>query len=299
MKKLLFLFLFAGISSVLLFTGCAKDEDTPEGDPSINFISQAGFISQDETLPVSSSFKVKVAAFMNPDTEEKLTALKILRTFTQAARADWDTTLSLDKEESIQYEISFTAANIPGDEELEFQIIDENSRSSAVALTITTVPDIASYQMKILGSWDNPLGSSFASIDGTVYTQQQAFENQAMVDFLYWWGASTSATIGAPDDANANLVFTNPVNGLPQWTTKNATRFSTTTLTSNDFDLIATSDEIMNFIGTPTETRIPSLSVDDVIGFETVSGRAGLIRVVDIVTGSDGQITIDVKVEEE
>ena len=43
-----------------------------------------------------------------------------------------------------------------GVEVLEFQIIDENSRSSSVSLNITTEPDVVSYTMKILGSWDNP-----------------------------------------------------------------------------------------------------------------------------------------------
>jgi len=296
MKKLVVIFSVLGLSAILLFTGCAKDDETPQGDPTINFVAQAGYISSDATLPVNSPFKVKINAFMNSETNSKLTSLKITRSFTQAARSSWDTTLSLNKEESIQYEISFVAASTTGEEELGFQVIDQNSRSSSISLKVTTEPDIMEYTMKILGSWDNPLGSSFASIDGTVYTQDDAFANQEKVDFLYWWGASTSATMGAPDDEKANQVFTNPTTGLPQWTTKNATRFTTTTLTSADFDLVATTSEIVGFVGTPTDTRIPALEKDDVIGFTTVSGRSGLIRVVDIVTGSTGQITIDVKV---
>lgn len=300
MKKVFVLVSMIGLSALLFFSGCQKDDDEPQGDPTINFLVEQGYISSDATLPLSTEFKVKIAAFMNNETEAKLTGLKISRTFTQAGRADWDTTLSLNKEENIQYEITFETPSILGSELLEFQIIDENSRSDETSLTITTEEDINSFEMRILGSYDNlTVGSSFASIDGNVYTQQEAFANQAKIDFLYWWGASTSATIGAPDDANANLVFTNPNYGLPQWdaNTKNATRFVGTALTDADFDDVSIADDIMNAVNNPSDTRIGQLMESDVLGFETVDGKKGLIRVKEIIAGTDGQITIDVKVE--
>lgn len=297
MKKLIVFLAITGLSALLFLTGCEKD-DTPVGDPTINFLAEQGFISSDATLPVNSEFKVKIAAFMNNETEAKLTALKISRTFTQASRADWDTTLTINKEESIQYELTFTTVDAVGSELLEVQVVDENSRTDEVSLTITTEEDIDEFEMRILGSYNNlTVGSSFASIDGNVYTQQEAFNNQAKIDFLYWYGASTLATIGAPDDPNANLVYTNAIYGLPQWTTKNSTRFNTTVLTDSDFDAISIAADIFTYVGTPSDTRIGLLAVSDVIGFETESGKRGLIRVKEIVAGTDGQITIDVKVE--
>jgi hypothetical protein len=298
MKKVFVVASMIGLSALLFFSGCQKDDDEPQGDPTINFLVDQGYISGDATLPVSTEFKVKIAAFMNNETEAKLTGLKISRTFTQAGRADWDTTLSLNKEENIQYEITFETPSILGSELLEFQIIDENSRSDEISLTITTEEDINSFEMRILGSYDNlTVGSSFASIDGNVYTQQEAFADQAKIDFLYWWGASTSATIGAPDDVNANLVYGNLTYGLPQWTTKNATRFVGTALTDTDFDAVSVAADIMNAVSNPSDTRIGQLMESDVLGFETVDGLKGLIRVKEIVAGTDGQITIDVKVE--
>lgn len=298
MKKTLVLVSLIGLSALLFFSGCQKD-DEPTGPPTINFLAEQGFLSDDATVPVNSEYKVKVAAFMNSETEAKLTALSISRTFTPASRADWDTTLIFDnKEESIQYELTFTAANVPGEELLEIEIIDEDSRSAEVSLNITTESDINSFEMKILGSYNNTsVGSSFASIDGNVYSQQEAFNNQGIIDFLYWWGSTTNATIGAPDDANANLVYTNPTFGLPQWSVKNATRFNTTTLTSADFDGINIASDITDLVNNPADTRIGQLAVGGVIGFETVTGKKGLIRVSDIVVGAAGEITIDVKVE--
>jgi hypothetical protein len=153
------------------------------------------------------------------------------------------------------------------------------------------------FTMKILGSYQSATGSSFASIDGTVYTLAQAYANQAAVDLLYWWGASTSATIGAPDDANANQVYTGP-NGLPNWVTKNATRFKATALTAAEFDAIDDGAPLITNATGATETRMGSLAVGNVFAFKTVNNKHGLIKVVAITTGAAGDITIDVKVEE-
>jgi hypothetical protein len=152
--------------------------------------------------------------------------------------------------------------------------------------------------MKILGSYQSTTGSSFASIDGSVYTLAEAKANSAKVDFLYWWGATTSATIGAPDDDNAAVVYNNPTNGIPTWATKNPTRFTTTTASAADFDSYVDDTEIIAAATGADETRIGSLTVGDVIAFMTASGKYGMIKVTDIAAGADGQITIDVKVQE-
>lgn len=151
--------------------------------------------------------------------------------------------------------------------------------------------------MKILGSYQSATGSSFASIDGNVYTMAQAFANQAAIDFLYWWGATTSATIGAPDDDNANAVYTG-ANGLPNWTTKNATRFKNTALTAAEFDAISDGAPLITNATGADQTRIGSLAVGNVFAFKTVTNKDGLIKVVAINTGAAGDITIDVKVVE-
>jgi hypothetical protein len=114
---------------------------------------------------------------------------------------------------------------------------------------------------------------------------------------MYWWGESTSATIGAPDDANAALVFNTGDFKLENWTTKNATRFKTTTVNSAAFDAISDANEIVDIATGADQTRIANLAVDQVIAFVTVTGKHGLIRVNSFTAGSDGVLSIDVKVE--
>ena len=227
----------------------------------------------------------------------KLESLKITRIFNLST---WDTTLTFS-ETTYTLISTFLARSTAGVEKIEFKVTDKDGQSATISLQVTTelaTTPINSFPMKILGSYSSATGSSFASIDGSVYTLAEAFAHQAAVDFLYWWGASTSATIGAPDDANAALVYTG-VNGLPNWTTKNATRFVITTVTVAEFDAINDGNVLATLAaGANTLTRLGSLVVDNVFGFKTASGKYGLIKVNNINDGAAGDITIDVKVQQ-
>ena len=294
--KRVFLFLTAILlTSVTLFTSCT--EDTTESlPPSIEFVAGAGYISDDATLTVNTAFTIKILAEENVTSGSKLKSLKITRVFNLQT---WDTTLTFS-ESTYTLEAGFVAQATEGDERIEFKVTDNDGETAMIDLQITTQEagsTIDSWTERILGSWNNPTGSSFASINGNVYTLDQAFANQSLIDYMYWWGASTSATIGAPDDANAALVFNTGDYQLANWTTKNATRFKTTIVTSAAFNAIVDASEIIDIAIGADQTRIGALATGQVIAFITVTGKRGLIRVKSFVSGSDGTMTVDVKVE--
>ena len=284
------------LASVTFMTSCNDDSNPLDLPPTISFVAGPNFISNDATLTVNSPFTIKILAEANVTSGTKLESMKITRIFNLNS---WDTTLTFS-ESTYTLEASFTAVSEAGVERIEFKVTDKDGQSAMIDLQITTelgTTPINTFPMKILGSYQSATGSSFASIDGSVYTLQQAYANQAAIDFLYWWGASTSATIGAPDDANANLVFTG-TNGLPNWTIKNATRFKTTTLTATEFDAITNGLDLAANAAGADQTRIGNLAVGNVFAFKAVTGKHGLIKVTDINTGEAGDITIDVKVEQ-
>jgi len=295
--KRVFLFLTAILfTTVTLFTSCTGDTTTDDNPPTIEFVAGSGFISDDATLTVGTEFSIKILAEENVTSGANLKSLKITRVFNLST---WDTTLTFN-ESTYTLEAAFTAQATAGVERIEFKVTDDDGLTATVDLQITTEEAsggaIDSWTEKILGSWNNTTGSSFASINGNVYTLDEAFANQSLIDYMYWWGASTSATIGAPDDANAAQVFNTGAYALSNWTTKNATRFKTTTVTSAAFDAITYASEINDIATGAAETRIGTLAVDQVIAFVTVTGKHGLIRIKSITTGSDGTMTIDVKV---
>jgi hypothetical protein len=297
-KYLLFFGAIVLFSATLFISSCTTDNTTVDLPPSISFVAGTGYVSGNTTVVVSTPFVVKILAEANVTSGSKIASVKITRIINNQTVGD--TTFPFN-DATVTFEVTFMSYSLADIENIEFKATDKDGQSKTISLQITTILNttpINSFPMKILGSYDSQTGSSFASIDGSVYTLAEAFAHQASVDFLYWWGSSTHATIGAPDDANANLVYTG-ANGLPNWTTKNATRFVSTTVSVAEFDAIQDGNVLATLAaGATTETRMGSLIVDNVLGFKTQTGKYGLIKVTDINDGAAGDITIDVKVQQ-
>jgi hypothetical protein len=300
MKKILLFLAAIVISSATLLTSCSSDTTTVDLPPSISFVAGAGYISGNANVDVSTPFVVKILAEANATSGTKIESVKITRIISNQIVGD--TTFSFN-DATVTFEVTFMSYSVAGVENIEFKATDKDGQSKTISLQITTVEPagdpINSWEMRILGSWNNlTIGSSFASINGNVYMLNEAFANQTLIDFIYWWGASTSATIGAPNDANAALVFNTGQYALSNWTTLNATQFKTTTLTSAQFDAVTDATPCIDNATGANQTRIGTLAVDQVIAFISVGGKHGLIRVKAITDGSAGDITIDVKVQQ-
>jgi hypothetical protein len=300
MKKV---FLFLGaimISGVTLLTSCTEENpaDTP---PTVSFVAGAGFISDDATLTVNTPFEVKILAEANATSGSKISSLKVTRVFGLQSS---DTTYSGFNDATLTMTISFPGVSQTGDENIEFKVTDKDGFSSTISLLITWETaaggPIDTWEMRILGSWNNAdTGSSFASINGNVYKLNEAFVNQPLIDFMYWWAESThSATLGAPNDTNAAKVFNTGAYKLENWTTLNSTKFKTTTVSSAAFDAITDATDCIDIATGADLTRIANLDPGEVIAFVTVTNKHGLIRVKSKVDGSSGSITIDIKVEQ-
>jgi hypothetical protein len=298
MKRYLLFFGAIMLFSATLLTSCTSDNNPVDLPPSISFVAGSGYVSGNTTVTVSTPFVVKILAEANATSGTKIESVQITRIISNQIVGD--TTFSFN-DATVTFEVTFMSYSQVGFENIEFKATDKDGQSKTISLQITTEEPagdpIDSWTERIMGSWSNPTGSSFASINGNVYTLDVAFQNQALIDYMYWWGASTSATIGAPDDANAQLVFNEGNYQLANWTTKNATRFKTTSLSSADFDAVIDATPCISNANGADQTRMNALVPDQVIGFITVTGKYGLIRVKSIVTGSDGTITIDVKVQ--
>ena len=299
MKRVFFFLTAILLGTMTMITSCTDDTEEPDLPPSISFVTGAGYISDDATIEVNTPFVVKILAEANATSNAKIASIGVTRIFNNQIVGDTAFTFN---DATVTFELTIMSYPTAGVENIEFEATDKDGQSAKISLQITTEEAaggaIDSWTEKVLGSWNNPTGSSFASINGNVYTLDQAFDNQSLIDYMYWWAASTnSATLGAPDDPNAADVFNTGDYKLENWTTKNATRFKTTTVTSAGFDAIIYASEIIDIATGADQSRLANLEVDDVIAFVTVTGKRGLIRIKTIDSGSDGTMTIDVKVE--
>ncbi|HNS18491.1 MAG TPA: hypothetical protein PKH94_06340 [Bacteroidales bacterium] len=297
MKKLVYLFAFLMVSGLFFMSSCTDEE---EGDlkPTVNFKGGAGYVSEDITLDTEEDFTIGLTAASNSSSGANLSLLELTRVYNNATWFTWDTAINVSY---YSIDITLTSLNVEGTEKINIKVTDKDGQSSEISLNITTESSagpITAYDQKILGSYQSSTGSSFASVDGTIYSLAEAKANQSKVDWLYFYGAADLATLAAPDDAHAALVFNNATNGLQTWTTKNATRLRKVT-TAIDWNAITDDSIIMQEAATePDQTRIATLAVGDVLLFKTVTAKYGMIKVNNIAVGADGTIDISVKVQQ-
>lgn len=298
MKKLFVLLSFVVIAGSVFLTSCEDDTTTPVGDPTINLVAGAGLISTNTTLTVNEEFTVRVAAFMNTESKAKLKSLKITRLFNPTREITWDTTFTINKEESIQYDFTFTAANLPGSEEIAFLVTDDNSRSDEASLTITTVPggvEVQKWTNITLGSYNDPLGSFFATTTGAVLTIAEATATPAIVDFAFFLGATNGPSIASPID-DVLLEFSEFA-AIATWNPRNDTRLIfPAPMTADDFNSIGTTYEFPTFNAASSITLANQLEQNNVIFFKTAAGKLGFLKINSVNSRGD-KANIDVVVE--
>ncbi len=285
MKKLSILFASLLLASVTFLTSCTEDTIPP----TINFLGGTGYTSTDVTINAGSDIKVGITATAG---SAKLTGFEITATHNNSAVTIYDSTFSSD---AFSKTMTLTVEDL-GETKLVFTITDKDGQEAYVSLTVTAVAGVNTYTQKILGSYDNTqYGSSFASVDGTVYKIAEAKANSTKIDWMYFYGVSNLATLAAPDDVDAATIF-DGTNGLQTWGTKNPTRFRIVT-EGAVWDNITTAADIAAIATNTTETKASQLAVGNIVAFKTAGNKLGLIKVTEITTGGAGTITYDVKVQ--
>ena len=301
MKKFRYLLFIALASGLAMLNSCSDDENpTPVDEtPTINFVGGAGYISSDATLKVNEAFKVGINAFSNATSGANLVKFTITRIFNNIP-ATQDTTINT---EQLNIEVHATANSQVGQEKWYFKVTDKNNQTKEISFTITTEAVITygtinEFSMKILGAQDNATGSSFASIDGTVYSITDAKANAAKIDWLYFYGATNLATLASPNDADAASVFNNATWGLQTWSVRNNTLFKKVTDPVDWNGIVNDSLILINTASGVTNTKSNNLVVNNYLSFITASGKKGMIKVESIDGTQTGTITISVKVQQ-
>ncbi|NOZ45690.1 MAG: hypothetical protein GXO79_02805 [Chlorobi bacterium] len=170
------------------------------------------------------------------------------------------------------------------------------STTTATINIIAGAGSINTYTTVLLGADQNAnAGSFYATATNTVYTVSEAMTNQDNVDFIYYYGSTNGSTVAAPNDAG---VAQFNVYSLANWTTKNATKFKATSVSTSDFDAMTDDATIVTEADGASETSATQLSSGNVFAFVTTAGKKGLVKVGAITTGRDGDITLTVKVQE-
>lgn len=293
MRKLNYLFAAMIMSTAVFVASCTKDTTETDPGPSLTLKGGAGYTSDDAAIEIGTTIKVGVIGGKSSVSGNKLTHFKCVFTSNNVPTTLLDSTLNSDTFDwEIELEFNSTGTGI-----ISFELTDKGSMKTTKSFNITVQgPETKKYSNVELGSWNDAIGSFFATSEGIAYNVTQTSTvpaNQAKIDFLFFKGATNLNTIASPDDADANSIADLKLN---LWTTKKQTRFNTTTITAAQFDAIGTNYVFPNFDFGSQTTKANQLDVGDVILFKTQENKLGLIKIISQYTKGD-KMKIDVIME--
>ncbi len=302
MKKINFLFAAFALLSMSFLSSCTEEDEPTPPSIIVTVDSEASYepgTTVRYTLNISSneelvSFSVNESTQSNPMALiENITPIDAIDDVEMLEFKNGLYTVTMD----YVYAIPTTVA--PGTSiDITFTVVDDvtegtNTQTFDVAAAGRAINN---YTAVLIGANANPTeGSFYASATNTVYSVADAASNAAAIDLVYFYGATNLASIASPDDSDVPAVFPS-VSG---WSTRNATRFATSSISVDDFNAIDTDEVLLQEaanIGTATKAN--DLAVNDIIVFETAGGKVGMAMVSALTEGNTGSITLEIKIQE-
>ncbi len=284
--------LYAGIG--LLFLACNRD-DGPQQSPQIHLLHQSGMVSSDTTIAVGQLMTFAITAQAG---SANLTNLIAMRGGTQQiTQRALDTSMNMQK-----FSVAKTFTKNLGETEFPtFIIRDKNRLSDSVSVVI--ILDITSgfgpikdFVSLILGAQNEvDRGSFFSFISGETYTLNGAFQNQELIDLVYYFGED-DYTMGSPGANIEDRIFESTPD---DWDVRRTTRFIAIDLTQEVFEN-AQNDSLLIASYTEGEgKRIAKfLSPGKTFSFQTQDLKYGIFRMTEVEDTDAETVKIDVKIQD-
>ncbi len=287
MKKLNYLIIIALF--VGIFSSCKKDT-TNLPAPVVTFTNgitsttlAAGVTSWTVTGTITSDEGLTSVKFFNVTTAGETQIGSAVTTFTN------------DK----SYSFTTTITGITVNTVIKVQATDAKDQTTSANFTINVAGSNppTSYPNVTIGSYNNTtLGSSFASIDGTVYSLANAKTSSNKIDMIYYFSSANNASISAPNDLTLLNVYFTTASAPSTWTVQNATKL----LKVTGFDYANATSATISALN-PTGMNVQNLVAGDIFAFQTAATSAnpnkkGVAQVVSVSGTDAGQVVVNIKV---
>lgn len=293
------------IGFATFMTGC-DDESTDPVGPTLRLFGDGENIDADATIALGSVIKFSWLASKGDVNLKSFNILVNNLNVHSFPKDDIPT-------DSYQDSVSLEAPANEGAYTYTFIATDRNDLADSVSLSITVEKEFdpltthEGVKIDVTPGSGDVLKNNCASIDGSTFPYNEDTADtdlQTKADFVYFYegGNATgggSAVISAPSD-----VFTTALIRYAGWAikTRNRTKFYEVSVSTAEFDAMEDDEMILEKVTGISSTRVSDLEVDEVVGFETVTGKKGMFKVTALVPGwgtsADQSITLTIKVQE-
>jgi len=271
--------------AIFFLTACEK-EKVSDIEPIIQLNTDDGFISSDYTMAAGQQYDVHVIA--SAENGENITNLIIKSNGTRIFDNGYNTpTLS---------EIVTLTKTSEETEILTFVIRNKARLSDSLSITLTKEirepGEITRYTSNIMGCHENTaLGNYYSLSNNLIYTQAEAFNNQNLIDFIYFYDAvEDENALGSPA-ANLSRIITGS-DAPDKWTTKRTTRYTRApiNITNEEFENASNDSLILANLFIDGGRKAKHLTNDQFYGFVNEENKYGIIKIEDVTGQAEGTI---------
>jgi hypothetical protein len=287
MKKLFFLLSMSAIALSLFLSSCGDDKDDPKPAPSISAYigtSSVKSITVDKDEPVTITYTVT--------TGENIEKIEVIERVGGSTKPVTGFPKTSKFKTSTSDEGVVVVVSTGTEVFYDFKVTDSKGATQTVTVTLNPASEaktFATYTARLVGAQTNSEGSYFASVTGLVYKAADAATNKSIIDvtFAQIGSPTTTPRLISPDfRGDASIGLTAFADGTTTYFKASSLNFDTV----NDSQLAA--------ISASTSKSI-IIAQGSTYEFVNAAGKKGLIKVTNYTagTGTNGSITIDVKVQ--
>lgn len=182
------------------------------------------------------------------------------------------------------------------EENLQIIVFNKAKKSDTLSIVVSNLlaqyAAINRYSDILLGAQNNTgMGNYFSLSNGQVYSQSEAYNNQQLIDIVYYYDPSGDANTLASPGANLTGIITG-TDSPDYWTTKRTTRYCRAALVikEDEFNSAANDSLIVANLFTDGGRKAKQLQNNQYYGFQTNDGKFGIIRIKTVSGLAEGNI---------
>lgn len=280
---------------VIIIASCNKD-NKDSLPPSLYLKTGSEYVSSDTTLKIGDKFRFGITAVGKANNLTnfiiKLNNVAYLDTGFNSPGLNFDILIT---------------KGIDSIDNWELIIRDRQGNSSSLKIKIlkdinSSFGDISHYSPVELGAQSNTSFGSFYSLSNNmVYSQNDAFSNQQLIDLLYYYFYDAANpdknTVASPAANFSTPVFTG-TSALSNWSTLNTTRFIKLSITAEQYDDAANDSLLLaSYKEIDGKRKAKNLAEGDIYSFKTHSSRYGIFKVLSVSGTDNGTVSLDIKIQ--
>ncbi len=288
------IFVLFMIVCCLQFTSCSKEESTNNNIPVLQLKTNGIYTFADTAIAEGSQITIGLKAFANQG--ENLCNLLVISN---------DSIRLLDYGFNASVIVKDVLINKNSDSIQKLDFIIRNTKGLSTSLQIVLTKNGSAYKPIIyypeitLGGQSNLTVGSFYSLgNGLVYNQNDASQNQTLINLLYFYHPLEFNTLASPG-ANVTGIYQG-ANAPEFWTLKNTTYFSRNTINipTSSFDNASNDSLIIANTFINGGRKAKGLTSGQIWAFLTENNKFGLIKILEVNGQESGTVKIAVKMQQ-